>query len=138
MFRAWEDFGQRIKVIRLDIPESNDATPDFLAQVRWELEWLLKMQSADGSVYYKLSTKQFGGFVLPEREDIPRYVKHWGSAATADLVALMAQRARNFRPYDSVIADRRLASARKPSAFWKAQPIDHPADSKGLGTGATR
>jgi endoglucanase len=135
MFRAWEDFGPRIRDIGLDIPESGDTTPDFLDELRWELEWLLKMQAPDGSVYHKLSTKRFGGFVLPERERDERYFTPWSSAATADLVAMTAQAARHFRPYDTAFADRCLEAARKGRAFLEAHPKDHPADLKGFATG---
>ncbi len=122
MLRAWEDFGPRLREIRLDIPESGNATPDFLDELRWELDWLLKMQAPDGSAYHKLSTKRFGGFVLPERETTERYFTPWSSAATADLVAMTAQAARDFRPYDSAFADRCLAAARKGWAFLASHP----------------
>ena len=43
-------------------------TPDFLDEVRWELDWLLKMQDGDGSVYHKVSALKFCGFILPDKE----------------------------------------------------------------------
>jgi endoglucanase len=135
MLRAWEDFGPRLREIRLDIPESANATPDFLDELRWELDWLLKMQATDGSAYHKLSTKQFGGFVLPEQEKTARYFTPWSSAGTADFVAMMAQASRDFHPYDSAFAERCLAAARKSWAFLAAHPKNHPADLKGFGTG---
>ena len=62
MFRAWEDFGPQIKTVRLDLPESGGPLPDFLAEIKWELDWLLTMQAPDGSVYHKLSTTQLWRF----------------------------------------------------------------------------
>ena len=94
MLKAWENHGDLIRKIRLDIPESGRETPDYLSEIRWELEWLLKMQAKDGSVHHKLSTKNFGGFVLPEVERTERYFTPWGSAATADFVAMMAAASR--------------------------------------------
>ena len=38
----------------LDIPESGNGVPDLLDEVKWELDWLLKMQLADGSVLYQM------------------------------------------------------------------------------------
>lgn len=32
------------------IPESGNGTPDLLDEIKWELDWLLKMQGTDGSV----------------------------------------------------------------------------------------
>jgi endoglucanase len=49
MLRTWEDFSTNIAGVALAIPESGGATPDFLAEVRGQIEWLLAMEYADGS-----------------------------------------------------------------------------------------
>ena len=136
MFRAWEDFGPQIKAIRLDLPESGGPLPDFLAEIKWELDWLLTMQAPDGSVYHKLSTKWFGDFIPPESETAERYFTPWGSEATADFVGILAQAARIYRPYDPVFADRCRQAARKSYRFLQAHPEYHPADQTGFHTGA--
>ncbi|MHB1558311.1 MAG: glycoside hydrolase family 9 protein [Isosphaeraceae bacterium] len=135
MFRAWEDFQPTLRQVRLEIPESGNTTPDFLDELRWELEWLLKMQAPDGSAYHKLTTRMFGAFVLPEMEKSERYFTPWGSAATADLMAMTAQAARHFRPFDPAFADRCLAAASKARTFLEAHPKNHAADQKGFFTG---
>jgi endoglucanase len=135
MFRAWEDFGPAIQKIRLDIPESGGKLPDFLAELKWEIDWLLTMQAPDGSVYHKVSTKKFGGFILPELEKEPRYFTPWGSPATADFTAMTAQAARHFRPYESEYADRCLEAAKKSYEFLKAHPENHNPDQTGFTTG---
>jgi endoglucanase len=122
LFRAWEDFGPAIRQLRLDIPESGGPLPDFLAELKWELDWLLKMQAPDGSVYHKVSTKRFGPFILPEAETEDRYFTPWGSEATADFVAMTAQAARIYRGYDPAYADRCLEAATKSYQFLKAHP----------------
>jgi endoglucanase len=95
MFRAWEDF-PAIRKVKLDIPESGGPLPDFLAEIKWETDWLLTMQLPDGSVSHKVSTMNFGGFILPERETADRFFVPWASAATADFVAMMAQTSRDL------------------------------------------
>jgi endoglucanase len=135
MLRAWEDFGAQIRKVRLDIPESGGALPDFLAEIKWELDWLLTMQAPDGSVYHKLTTRNFGGFILPELETTPRYFTPWGSAATAQFVAMTAMAARHFRPYDSAFADRCLSAANSSYDYLKARPDDHRPDQSGFTTG---
>lgn len=136
MFRAWEDFGPQIKTVRLDIPESGGPLPDFLAEIKWELDWLLTMQAPDGSVYHKLSTTHFGGFAPPESETAERYFTPWGSEATADFVGILAQAARIYRSYDPAFADRCLQAARKSYQFLQAHPEYHRADQTGFSTGA--
>jgi endoglucanase len=135
LFRAWEDFGPQLRKVRLDLPESGGKLPDFLAELKWEMDWLLTMQLPDGSVSHKLSTKQFGGFILPEQETAERYFTPWGSEATADFVAMTAQAARIFRPYDPEFADRCMQAAQKSYQFLQAHPEYHKADQTGFGTG---
>ncbi len=136
LFRAWEDFGPQIKAVRLDIPESGGPLPDFLAEIKWELDWLLTMQAPDGSVYHKLSTTHFGGFAPPETETAERYFTPWGSEATADFVGILAQAARIYRPYDPAFAARCLQAAQKSYQFLQVRPEYHQADQTGFSTGA--
>jgi endoglucanase len=135
MFRAWEDFGEQINRVPLDLPERGGPLPEFLAELKWEIDWLLTMQGDDGSVYHKVSTENFGGMILPEQETAPRYFVPWGSAATADFVAITAMAARHFAPYDRAYADRCLAAARKSYEFLKAHPEYHRANQRGFTTG---
>ncbi|HYG33253.1 MAG TPA: glycoside hydrolase family 9 protein [Clostridia bacterium] len=135
MLRAWEDFGPAIRRVRLDLPESRGKLPEFLAEVKWETDWLLTMQLPDGSVSHKVTTRKFGPFILPEQEKEDRYFTAWSSAATADFVAMLAQAARSFRPYDPAYADQCLAAARKSYAFLQTHPTNHNADLKAFSTG---
>lgn len=135
MLQAWEHFGERLRGVSLGIPESDNATPDFLDEVRWEVEWLLKMQADDGRAYHKVSTLKFGGFVMPEAEKAQRYLTPWSTAATADLVAVMALAARHFESYDKDFASLCLVAARKGYAFLAANPADHRADLTAFSTG---
>jgi endoglucanase len=135
MFRAWEDFGPQIRKIHLAIPEAGGGLPDYLAEIKRELDWLFTMQAPDGSVYHKLSTKSFGGFIPPEFETAERYFTPWGSEATANFVGIMAQAARIYRPYDPPFAARCLKAAQKSCQFLQVHPGYHKADQSGFTTG---
>lgn len=135
MLRAWEEFGPQIRKVRLDMPEADGKLPNFLAEVKWELDWLFTMQAADGSVYHKVTTKNFGGMILPEAEAADRFFVGWSSSATADFVAMMAMAARHFRRYDRLYSDRCLNAARKSYAFLQAHPENKMADLEGTNTG---
>lgn len=139
LFRAWDDFGPAIQKVHLNLPAADGqppGLPDFLAEIKWETDWLLTMQAPDGSVYHKVSTQQFGGFIMPEDEHTPRYFVPWSSAATADFTAMLAMAAREFRPYAPAYADQCLAAASKSHAFLLAHPENHPADQSQFHTGA--
>ncbi|AEY66061.1 glycoside hydrolase family 9 protein [Clostridium sp. BNL1100] len=138
MFFAWEQFKDQIKDISLTMPESNNSMPDYLDELKYETDWLLTMQYPDGSgkVSHKLSTKDFGGFVLPERETADRFFTSWGSSATADFVAMMAMASRAFRPYDAAYADKCIAAAKVSYTFLKANPGNTKPDQSAFTTGA--
>ncbi len=135
LLQTWEHFGERLKSLTLDLPESSNSTPDFLDEVRWEVEWLLKMQAPDGRVYHKLSTRTFGGFVLPEAETTPRYFSPWGTAATASVTAVAAQSSRVFRPFDVAFADRCFAAAKNGYAALETNPQEQAPDLSMFSTG---
>ncbi|MFL6258051.1 MAG: glycoside hydrolase family 9 protein [Pyrinomonadaceae bacterium] len=136
LLRAWEEFGARVRRARLDLPETQRGLPPYLAEVKWELDWLLKMQAADGSVYHKVSTLGFGPAVAPEDEQTERFIAPWSSAAAADFVAMTASAARTFKPFDAAYARRLLDAARRSYAFLRAHPESHRADLKGFTTGS--
>ncbi len=135
MFRAWDDFRPQLEKVRLDLPESGGKTPDFLAEIKWELDWLLTMQATDGSVYHKVSTARFGPFIAPEAERTDRFFTPWSSAATADFVALLAQAARYFHEFDPAFAAQCQKAADRSYQFLADHPEDHLADLTGFSTG---
>ncbi len=135
MLQAWEHFSDRLQHLNLDLPESANDVPDYLDEIRWEMEWILKTQLADGSVSHKVSTKKFGGFIAPEKELADRFLVPWGSAATADFVAMTAATSRAFRKFDDAFAEKCLTAAIKSHRFLLEHPDDHPADQTGFTTG---
>ncbi len=134
LFRAWEDFGPAVRQVPLGLPGVPEGWPEFLAELKWETDWLLSMQGPDGSVYHKVSTTNVGAVVMPEREGAARYFTRWSSAATADLVAAMSMAARHFRPLDALYADRCQDAARRGRAFLQAHPANTRADQSGFRT----
>ncbi|MCE5300170.1 MAG: glycoside hydrolase family 9 protein [Spirochaetia bacterium] len=135
MLKAWEHFGGNIKRIRLDIPESGTLLPDMLSEIKWETDWLLKMQADDGSVYHKISTQNFPGAVMPDGDKLRRYFVPWSSAATASFAAVMACASRAYMPYDTGAAQECLAAAEKSGEFLERNRVTHKADQKGFSTG---
>jgi endoglucanase len=135
MLQAWDHYRDRLQSLKLNIPETDNSIPDYLDEIRWEIDWVLKTQLPDGSVSHKVTTKNFGGFVAPEKEDTPRFLTPWGSAATADFVAMTAGMSRAMKKYDGQYAAKCLGAARKSHEFLRAHPENHRADQKGFTTG---
>lgn len=111
----------------LTIPESGNGQPDLLDELRWELNWLLKMQRADGAVHHKLTNTGFPGEVLPDAVTLPLYLYSVSTWATAQAAGALAEASVTFRPYDAAYADRLLAAAQKAWAWLTANPDQYPA-----------
>ena len=135
MFRAWEHFGERIAPLRLHIPESGNGMPDLLNELRYEFDWLFKMQFEDGRVSHKLTAVNFDYRDLPEGDADLRYFCPWGTAATADFVAMMALGARHFRAYDADYAARCLSAAHRGWECLLAHPGHVEPDQSAFSTG---
>lgn len=125
---AWEMWPKALRGLKLEIPESGGRVPDFLAVVRWNLEWMLSMQDSDGGVWHKQTSEAFCGFVMPQDDAMTSYVIGTGSApykstaATADLASVAAIAARCYREFDAVFAQRCLAAAKSAWKWAAANP----------------
>jgi endoglucanase len=140
---AFEMFPKRLEELRLDVPESGDATPDVLDEVRWNLDWMRSMQDpADGGVFHKQTSERFPGFVMPQDDATTSFVlgtgrEPWkGTCASADFAAVMAIAARVYRPYDPAFADGALGAARKAFTWAVAHPDVLYANPPEVNTGA--
>ncbi|MGF7141179.1 glycoside hydrolase family 9 protein [Roseimarinus sediminis] len=113
LFMAWDHFNRQLNDFDFELPETAAGYPSFLKELKWETDWLLKMTYPDGSgrVSHKLTRTNFSGFIMPEDDEAPRYFTEWSSAATGSFVAMMAQAARYFKPYDADYAKRCLDAA---------------------------
>ena len=125
---AWEMFPRTLGALALDVPQTHTLLPGFLAEVLWNLDWMLTLQDSDGGVFHKQTSSHFCGFVMPERDALPSEVIGTGAApyksagATADFAAVMAIAARCYRTFDRKLADQFLVAARRAFAW----AVDHP------------
>lgn len=105
------------------IPESSNGTADVLDEVRYELEWMLKMQDEnDGGVYHKVTCDVFPGYVMPEKETRPLIVMPKSTTATADFAASMALAYEVYKDIDSEFSEKCLESAKKAYGWVKENP----------------
>jgi endoglucanase len=135
LLQAWERFQPTLAALSLPIPEHGGTIPDFLAEVKWELDWLLTTQIADGSVSFKVTGEGFEGFVVPEEDGARRYYTGISTHATADFAAAFAQASRIYRMYDATLADSYLAAARLAYTFLQANPGNKRVDLSMFSTG---
>ncbi|MDX1935362.1 MAG: glycoside hydrolase family 9 protein [Capsulimonadales bacterium] len=115
------------------IPESGNGVPDLLDEIRWELDWLLKMQAADGSVRNRVSEKSYANGKGPAEDTQPRYYTRSTTWATATFAATLAHAARLFPPFEKRYpgyAARLLGAARRAWTYLEKTPAMTPADGK--------
>ncbi len=138
---AWELYPAALGRLALVIPESGGKLPDYLAEVRWNLEWMLSLQDADGGVWHKQTSERFCAFVMPQDDKLTSYVIGTGgppfksTGATADLAAVMAVAARCYDPYDHAFAQRCLAASRRAWDWAVAHPEVQFENPPGISTG---
>lgn len=106
----------------IGIPQSGNGTPDILDEARYELEWMMKMQRADGAVYHKVTCENFPGYVSPEKETAPLIVTPVSTTATADFCASMALAYEFYKDIDADFANNCLERAERAWSFLEANP----------------
>jgi endoglucanase len=138
---TWELCNPAVRKLDLKIPESGGKIPDLLAEIRWNLDWMLSLQDTDGGVWHKQTSENFCAFVMPQEDHSISYVIGTGSApykstcATADLAAVAAIAARCYGPYDDAYAKTCAEAAKRAFAWASKNPnvtFDNPA---GIHTG---
>ncbi len=139
---AWELYADTLQGLKLDLPESGRKLPDYLAEVRWNLRWMLTMQDRrDGGVWHKQTSAQFCGFVMPQDDAMVSEVIGTGSepykstAATAGFAAVMAIAARCYKPYSRHFASLCEKAAERAFAWCEQHPEVAFRNPAGVSTG---
>lgn len=131
---AYELFGDKMN-FGLNIPESGNDMPDLLNEIRYELDWMFKMQNSEGGVYHKVTTFNHVDFIMPEYDLDQMLVYPVSSIATADFAAAMAIVSRVYRNFDPEYADKALAAARRAFEWVKENDYIGFHNPKGSNTG---
>ncbi len=115
----------------VNIPETGNGIPDILDEVRYELEWMLKMQADNGGVYHKVTAANFPGFVMPQKETEQLIVTPISTTATADFCAAMALAYEFYQDIDNKFASECLSAATEAWKFLEKNPnilFQNPSD----------
>ena len=118
----------KILDLNLNIPESGQALPDVLAEIKYELDWMLKMQRADGQVYHKVTCAGFCDFFMPEFETEELIVCPPSVTATANFASSLSKAYTVYKKYDEAYANTLAEAAKK--AYGAIRTIDPYVDFK--------
>ena len=136
LLSLYEHFPNYFKTLKWNIP-AEGSLPDLLAEIKYNLDWMLTMQASDGGVYHKLTSLGFPGDVMPAQDNSQLYVIGKSSAGTFDFAAIMAMASRIYKPFDASFATKCLDAAKKAFAWGQQHPNqNYLANPSGVSTGA--
>lgn len=85
--------------------KSDENLPDVLSEVKFEIDWMRKMQRQDGSTFHKVSGLTWPGFdISPDTDTQPRYIFSTATYSSAIYGASLAIGARVYEPFDKAYA----------------------------------
>jgi subtilisin family serine protease len=93
---AWND--------DMNIPESGNGIPDLLDELKYELDWLLKMQQTDGGVLCVVGVENFASASPPSADNATRYYGPRTTAASFSAASMTAAAALQFRKINNTVA----------------------------------
>ena len=119
------------------IPESGNGVPDLLDEVKWEVDWLRRMQNADGSVALKVGTLEYTRGIKPSLDRNARFYIPSCSSATIAAAGMYAHAALVFATQKSLAQDSQDLRMRAERAWRKflASPRQTDCDSTEIKAG---
>ncbi len=120
------------------IPESGNDLPDLLDELKWELNWMLRMQNSDGSVIIKMGQSDYEGGTPPSSAEYSRFYGKTSTAAAIVLASTAAHASLVYRefPQWKAFADTLSIAAEKSfSYFTSSTDLDTNVDNDEVKSG---
>ncbi|MFA6341784.1 MAG: glycoside hydrolase family 9 protein [Fibrobacteraceae bacterium] len=112
----------------------------LLEEIRFELDWFLRMQDVDGGVFFKVSPDHWDPFVAPIETVYPRRILGKSTASSLNFAGALAQAHRVFKSANAGLArDEMFANlcldCSKKAYEWALQNphIEYPHNTEGSG-----
>ncbi len=108
-----------------NIPESGNGIPDILDEIKWELDWMMKMVNVDGSTHIKLGSKNYAENTStpPSLNTDPRYYGPTCTSASAAVASVFAHAAKVYGTIASFTAFANNLQSKGIAAYGYTQPI---------------
>jgi endoglucanase len=127
----------------LAVPEHGNDVPDLLDEVRWELEWMLRMvvpagEQYAGLAFHKVHDQAYTAVpTWPHEDPEPRVLHRPSTTAALSLAATAAQASVAFAPFDKAFCERLLRAARTAFDAAALHPdLLAPAEAARFGGGS--
>lgn len=114
-------------------PETIKKT-ELIEEVRFELEWFLRMQDHDGGVFFKISPDRWDSFIPPHQTVHQRRVLGKSTTSTLNFAGSLALAHRVFNHIDPEWAKTCLEKAIKAYQWAQLNPeVSYPDNTEGSG-----
>jgi endoglucanase len=98
LFSAYEQYPE-VFTDDISIPESGNGIPDLLDELKWEMDWIRRMQEEDGGVHIKIGYTDYKVPAPPSADKRPRY---YGPVCSSSTIAASSMFAHAALVYSSV------------------------------------
>lgn len=119
-----------------EFSESFEQPVCLLDEIRFELEFFLRMQDDDGGVFFKVTPYRWDGFVTPSESDAlqKRYILGKSTSSTLNFAAALAQAHRVFADVDAEFATECLKASVRAYLWAEKNPeVEWPHNTEGSG-----
>jgi endoglucanase len=120
-----------------NLPESGNEIPDLIDEIKWEMDWLQKMQNEDGGVLIKIGTLDYNNVSPPSQDKRPRYYAPACSSSTIAAASMFAHGAIVFNSFPSLSSYAQDLQNRAIKAWnwYQANPKRDDCDSLEIKSG---
>lgn len=101
-----------------DIPESGNSIPDILDEIKYELDWLQRMQQSDGSVLSVVGVQNFASASPPSADTAQRLYGPATTSASFTAAAVFAFGAIQFNSIGQLVYGNTLMNAAESAYNW--------------------
>lgn len=136
LLELYENAPEFFKTFTWDIPREFPNYPTLLEEIRWNMDWMLSMQDKDGGVFHKLTSLNFPGSVMPEKDTAKRLAIGKGVTASLDFAGVAAQASIVYKPFDKPYAEKLLNAAKKAYAYAEKHRTEFFTQPKDVVTGS--
>ncbi|MEL6981781.1 MAG: glycoside hydrolase family 9 protein, partial [Actinomycetota bacterium] len=121
----------------LGITESGNGIPDIVDEVKWETDWLERMQLDDGSVLTKVGLLGFESEPIPSEAYRPRFYEEACSSATIAAAGMYANAALVYDQFPELSEDADRLRDRAVAAWdwYQSNPIEDDCDPQEVKAG---
>ncbi len=113
----------------MGIPESGNGLPDLLDEIKYELDWLTKMQDTDGGTFCVVGVRNYATASPPSADNAIRYYGPKTTSASLSTAASFAFAAKQFKKIDNSTAQAYASLLENKAISAWQWAVANPADT---------